>query len=277
VRFHPDIAKDPILRTDTSLLSANSLTPEGRTALPVARSQRALIELQRRYGNRVVQRMLATEENSRSLSRARAESESNNCVRQQLTRTDLVQRSNGDEDPSERSRQSRPRNAPPGTVPIDQSGKSRDEVHEIKEEIGAGPRDWVGISPEGHVISTDPDGSAVDHGSAEEYLHRTTDNGEDRAHQWIPRWVWGVIGVAAAAAIVACFASGACEFAALVALLGTATAALVIEILRTAGISDSGAQASADENTGSDETAENTSYQEAVDNSGDQETEESTV
>jgi hypothetical protein len=127
-------------------------------------------------------------------------------------------------------------------VPIDQSGKPREDIHKIKDGVGAGPRDWVGISPDGHVITTDGEGNAEDHGPADDYLPRTSDAPEDQAHRLIPRWVWAVIGVAAAAAIVACFATGVCEFAALVTLLGAATAALVIGILKAAGIGDSGAQ-----------------------------------
>ncbi len=69
----------------------------------------------------------------------------------------------------DRSRQSRPTDAPSGTVPIDESGLSKDDIHKIKDGVGAGPRDWVGISPEGHVIITDGDGHAVDEGPADSY------------------------------------------------------------------------------------------------------------
>ena len=66
--------------------------------------------------------------------------------------------------PPSKSRQSKPKDAPPGTIPIDQSGLSKDEIHQIKGEIGAGPADWVGITPEGHVVTTGPDGTTEDHG-----------------------------------------------------------------------------------------------------------------
>ncbi|HEX6552913.1 MAG TPA: DUF4157 domain-containing protein [Ktedonobacteraceae bacterium] len=69
----------------------------------------------------------------------------------------------------DRSRQSRPIDAPTGTVPIDESGLSKDEIHKIKDGVGAGPRDWVGITPEGHVIVTGDDGQAVDEGPADSY------------------------------------------------------------------------------------------------------------
>lgn len=66
--------------------------------------------------------------------------------------------------PPSKSRQSKPKDAPPGTIPIDQSGLSKDEIHQIKGEIGAGPADWVGITPDGHVVTTGPDGTTEDHG-----------------------------------------------------------------------------------------------------------------
>jgi hypothetical protein len=44
-----------------------------------------------------------------------------------------------------------PKNAPSGTRPIDRWGISKDDVQDIREGIGAGPRDWVGVSSEGNV------------------------------------------------------------------------------------------------------------------------------
>lgn len=70
-----------------------------------------------------------------------------------------------------RSKQgSKPKDCPPGTIPIDETGLSRDDVHGIKEGISAGPRDWTGISPDGHVIGSDGQGNAVDHGPMGDYL-----------------------------------------------------------------------------------------------------------
>jgi hypothetical protein len=57
---------------------------------------------------------------------------------------------------------SRPWNAPPGTLPIDQHPETKGRVHPIKEGIkgdGVGPGSWVGVSPEGDIIVTNPDGS----------------------------------------------------------------------------------------------------------------------
>lgn len=72
--------------------------------------------------------------------------------------------------PNDRSRESKPTDAPRGTKPIDEMGLDKDKVHGIKDGVGAGPKDWVGISPEGHVITSDGDGHSVDHGPAEDYL-----------------------------------------------------------------------------------------------------------
>ena len=53
---------------------------------------------------------------------------------------------------------------PTGTKPIDQMGWSSDRIHDIKEGVGAGPRDWVGIDPNGNVWTGSPSGQAVNHG-----------------------------------------------------------------------------------------------------------------
>ena len=146
----------------------------------------------------------------------------------------LVQR-NGDG--KERSRESKPRNAPRGTRPIDEHGLDKEDVHKIKDGVGAGPRDWVGITPEGEVITTDGEGNAENHGPASDYLRE--------AHPEVPDWVWPlliVVGIIVVAGIIACFATGVCEFAAVVAGLGYATALLIISLLKKAGIKDSGSE-----------------------------------
>jgi hypothetical protein len=76
-----------------------------------------------------------------------------------------------DQKPPSKSRQSKPKNAPPGTKPIDQSGLDRGDVHGIKDGIGAGAQDWVGITPNGDVITTNPDGTAQNHGPASSYTN----------------------------------------------------------------------------------------------------------
>ncbi|SFG14241.1 DUF4157 domain-containing protein [Neptunomonas qingdaonensis] len=61
-----------------------------------------------------------------------------------------------------------------------------------------------------------------------------------RVSDALPYWLAALLGAAATAAVIACFASGACEFGLVVAGLGTAAAAAVIAILDAAGIRDTG-------------------------------------
>lgn len=56
----------------------------------------------------------------------------------------------------------------------------------------------------------------------------------------LPYWISVLLGAAATAAVIACFASGACEFGLIVGGLGTAAAAAVIALLNAAGVRDSG-------------------------------------
>ncbi len=66
---------------------------------------------------------------------------------------------------------SKPKDCPSGTRPIDKvPGLGKDEVHDIKGGVGAGPRDWTGIAPNGDVITGDSEGSAVNHGNYKDYL-----------------------------------------------------------------------------------------------------------
>ena len=69
-----------------------------------------------------------------------------------------------------KSTQSKPVDAPPGTVPINQSGLSSGDIHEIKNGVGAGPKDWTGIAPNGDVITTGPDGRVINNGPKSSYL-----------------------------------------------------------------------------------------------------------
>jgi hypothetical protein len=64
---------------------------------------------------------------------------------------------------------SKPRGCPTGTKPIDQTPYTRDHER-IKKGVGAGPRDWTGISPDGDVITSDENGNAINHGPVDSYL-----------------------------------------------------------------------------------------------------------
>lgn len=57
---------------------------------------------------------------------------------------------------------------PPGSRPIDQTPWSGDH-QEIKEAIGAGPRDSVRISPGNEVWTQNPDGTWTNYGPAGDY------------------------------------------------------------------------------------------------------------
>ena len=73
----------------------------------------------------------------------------------------------------DKRRRSRPTDAPSGTKPIDKDRRVRGKVHKIKDGIRAGNDDWVGIAPDGDVITTDPEtGEAENHGPYEDFLPR---------------------------------------------------------------------------------------------------------
>lgn len=68
------------------------------------------------------------------------------------------------------SREQRPDDCPVGTKPIDEyPGLDTEDIHRIKKGIQAGPRDWVGISPDGRIW-TNEDGEAADNGPIGPYL-----------------------------------------------------------------------------------------------------------
>jgi len=52
----------------------------------------------------------------------------------------------------------------------------------------------------------------------------------------VPQWVWAAIGGTAAALIIACFATGFCEVAGIIGLVGEALGAIIIGALRFAGV-----------------------------------------
>lgn len=70
--------------------------------------------------------------------------------------------------------ESKPDNCPTGTLPIDKAkgkfGFGKDGLHEIKEGVGAGPRTWTGIAPNGDVWTGGPGGEGTNHGSYGTFL-----------------------------------------------------------------------------------------------------------
>ena len=67
---------------------------------------------------------------------------------------------------------SAPSNRPPGTRPIDKWGIGKDDIHTIKSGIGASATDWVGITPGGEIITTGPDGTAVNNGHVNDHTSK---------------------------------------------------------------------------------------------------------
>jgi len=65
----------------------------------------------------------------------------------------------------------KPNDAPSGTRPIDKVGLSKDAVHQIKDIIGAGAKDWVGKAPNGDIITGTPDRKTINHGPIDPYDH----------------------------------------------------------------------------------------------------------
>lgn len=70
--------------------------------------------------------------------------------------------------------ESKPDGVPPGTIPIDQAkkkfGLDKDDVHAIKDGIGAGPKDWVGIDPQGNVWTGNENNKGENNGPYDVYL-----------------------------------------------------------------------------------------------------------
>jgi hypothetical protein len=62
-----------------------------------------------------------------------------------------------------------PKDKPRGVVPIDQAGLSTGLIHGIKDGIRAGPKDWVGIGPNGDIWTSNSDGNAEEAGNISDY------------------------------------------------------------------------------------------------------------
>ncbi len=70
--------------------------------------------------------------------------------------------------------ESKPKDCPTGTLPIDQAkekfGLDKDDVHAIKDGVHAGNTTWTGIAPNGDVWTGTPNGVGTNHGPYEPYL-----------------------------------------------------------------------------------------------------------
>lgn len=69
----------------------------------------------------------------------------------------------------DRSKQTRPTNAPPGTIGLDRSGLSRELIHRIKKLLRAKPKDWTGITVDKQIVTTGGDGLVIYHGHLSDY------------------------------------------------------------------------------------------------------------
>ena len=187
-----------------------------------------VLGLQRAVGNAVVTQLLAGQRYQEPASVQAREISARRPLEMDAPH---IQRAEGDDetedDPRGRSRQSRPKDAPTGTVPIDQSDLDRETIHKIKDGIGAGPKDWVGVTPEGNVITTGPGGSAVDNGHVTDYARSGSET--------IPRWVWAVIGFVAMIGIIVLFATGVGEVGLILAGAGAAVVLIISAALKAAG------------------------------------------
>ena len=65
----------------------------------------------------------------------------------------------------------KPIDAPSGTKPIDNVGLPRDVIHDIKNDIGARPNDWTGVTPNGDVVTAGPDGRTINHGPVDSWKY----------------------------------------------------------------------------------------------------------
>jgi RHS repeat-associated protein len=64
----------------------------------------------------------------------------------------------------------KPKNCPPGTVPIDQSGLDRDTIHRIKHDFLQDASAWTGVAPDGSICYDDGNGECECSGNVDDYL-----------------------------------------------------------------------------------------------------------
>jgi RHS repeat-associated protein len=82
------------------------------------------------------------------------------------------QGSNGEEQSDVKpDREQRPNDVPTGTKPVDQDRRlDRQKIHDIKDQLGAGPKDWVGIDPSGNIWTSEG-GKGANQGPYSDYIN----------------------------------------------------------------------------------------------------------
>jgi hypothetical protein len=79
---------------------------------------------------------------------------------------------NSEEQPSAKpDREQRPDDVPTGTKPVDKDKRlDREKIHGIKDQIGAGAKDWVGIDPAGNIWTNEA-GKGANQGPYTDYIN----------------------------------------------------------------------------------------------------------
>ncbi len=72
-------------------------------------------------------------------------------------------------------REQRPEDVPANTKPVDQDKRlDREKIHDIKDQIGASPKDWVGIDPKGNIWINEA-GKGANQGPYTDYIRSSKD------------------------------------------------------------------------------------------------------
>ena len=72
---------------------------------------------------------------------------------------------------SKPDREQKPDNCPTGTKPVDKDKRlDRGKIHDIKRQLGAAPKDWVGIDRDGNIW-TNEGGEATNNGPFTDYIN----------------------------------------------------------------------------------------------------------
>jgi RHS repeat-associated protein len=76
-----------------------------------------------------------------------------------------------DQQKAKPDREQRPYDVPTGTKPIDQDKRlDRQKIHDIKRQLGAQPKDWVGVDRDGNIWTNEA-GSGTNQGHYQDFLN----------------------------------------------------------------------------------------------------------